>query len=183
MLSYGKHYSATPFRVTSRRKFYPFFRTSQDRDRCDRLLKASRTIIQTETARIQDSHNLSAVDFWTPNRSHGRVAVDDHQAKVACGAEHDRLELTLDGVLLCEPFRAMSYMPSIIMAMLTVHSQMATLHGSIKVMVDHLRSPFMHPQPIRSFEARHVRCLRMDVPSCQGRWGIQSRFWSHHLPL
>lgn len=124
--------------------FDPFFRTSEDRDLCDRWLRAGWTIVLTEKARIQHSHKLSAVAFWNQHRSYGRGAFAYHQVKVVRGGEAYRPDLTFFCVLLSEPFRTRAFMPSIMMALLSVLSQVASLHGYIEAMVNHRRCRTTH---------------------------------------
>lgn len=124
--------------------FDPAFRTSEDRDFCDRWLRAGWTILQIDSAIIHHSHQLNAAAFWNQHRGYGHGAYLFHQAKAARGGKHYRPDLGFLGHLLVEAFATMSVMQSILTVLLALLSQVASLHGFIEAVIQHRQPRHAH---------------------------------------
>ena len=66
--------------------FDPAFRTSEDRDFCDRWLRAGRALALAPDAVVRHSHELTLGGFWRQHFAYGRGACRFHLARARRGA-------------------------------------------------------------------------------------------------
>lgn len=62
------------------------FRTAEDRDLCDRWLRAGRPLVRAPLAKVEHRHVLSLAGFWRQQFSYGRGAYLLHRARSRRGA-------------------------------------------------------------------------------------------------
>lgn len=70
------------------------FRTSEDRDLCDRWIREGYRLVYAPDAVIQHRHELTLAGFWHQNFGYGKGASHFHRARAQRGAEPFRPELS-----------------------------------------------------------------------------------------
>lgn len=70
------------------------FRTAEDRDLCDRLVREGYRLVYAPDAVIQHHHKLNLTKFWCQNFRYGKGASDFHRARAQRGAGPFRPELS-----------------------------------------------------------------------------------------
>src|SRR5262245_617213 len=73
--------------------FDPSFRTSEDRDLCDRWLQHGYRMTYAPEAIVYHSHQLTLRNFWRQHFNYGRGAFRFHQMRARRGAGHLRPDL------------------------------------------------------------------------------------------
>ena len=74
--------------------FDPGFRTSEDRDLCDRWMRMGYPLVYAPEAVIYHRHELTLAGFWRQHFGYGRGAYRFHQARARRGAGPFRPELS-----------------------------------------------------------------------------------------
>jgi GT2 family glycosyltransferase len=84
--------------------FDPSFRTSEDRDLCDRLMRGGHRLVYAPDAVIHHRHELILTRFWRQHFGYGRGAYRFHRARARRGAGPFRPELSFYRSVLRYPF-------------------------------------------------------------------------------
>jgi GT2 family glycosyltransferase len=109
--------------------FNPRFRTSEDREFCDRWLRAGYNLIYAPEAAIRHAHHLTLKSFWQQHFGYGRGAWCFHQQRSERGQGHLKIEPRFYASLLRYPFTpAVAVQPHSYLALLSI-AQLANLAG------------------------------------------------------
>jgi GT2 family glycosyltransferase len=109
--------------------FDPAFRTSEDRDLCDRCARAGFALVHAPAAVIYHRHTLTLAGFWRQQFGYGRGAYRFHRARVKRGAGPFRPEISFYLNVLRYPFAGGGHRRRISLAMLFVLWQIANAAG------------------------------------------------------
>jgi GT2 family glycosyltransferase len=80
------------------------FRTSEDRDLCDRWVHGGHKLLYAPDAVIHHRHELTLAGFWRQHFCYGRGAYRFHRARARRGAGLFRPELSFYRNVFCYPF-------------------------------------------------------------------------------
>lgn len=109
--------------------FDPAFRTSEDRDLCDRWVRAGYPLMYASDAVIYHRHELTLVGFWRQHFNYGRGAYRFHRARARRGAGPFRPELSFYRHVFRYPFSGGGHGRRWSLAMLFVLWQFANAAG------------------------------------------------------
>lgn len=109
--------------------FHPHFRTSEDRDICDRWLLMGYPMIYDETVRIAHAHPLNLSSFWKQHLNYGRGAFNYHNIRAHRGAAPFQPDFSFYGKLLRYPFECASPPKGFVISFLMGLSQVASAVG------------------------------------------------------
>lgn len=109
--------------------FDPAFRTSEDRDLCDRWVRAGYPLVSAPDAVIYHGHALTLTGFWRQHFNYGRGAHRFHQARARRGAGPFRPELSFYVNVFRYPFTRERRGRRVSLAMLFVLWQLANAAG------------------------------------------------------
>lgn len=84
--------------------FDPSFRTSEDRDLCDRWVREGRRLVYAPDAVIHHRHELTLAGFWRQHFGYGRGACRFHRARARRGAGPFRPEFSFYRNVFGHPF-------------------------------------------------------------------------------
>ncbi|BCA55528.1 glycosyl transferase [Nitrospira sp. KM1] len=86
------------------RGFDPSFRTSEDRDFCDRWVRGEHQLVYASDAVVHHCHELTLAGFWRQHFGYGRGAYRFHRARAMRGAGAFRPEFSFYRNVLGYPF-------------------------------------------------------------------------------
>ena len=109
--------------------FHPDFRTSEDRELCDRWLGNGYSMIYDPSIELYHSHRLNLLSFWRQHLSYGRGAFNFHQIRFQRGAPPFRPDLSFHQKLVIHPFRHLPIYRALIVVVLMFISQLASTVG------------------------------------------------------
>lgn len=109
--------------------FNPQFRTSEDREFCDRWLLAGYRLTYAPTATIRHAHHLTLKSFWQQHFGYGCGAWCFHQQRSERGQGHLKIEPQFYFALLYYPFTPTVQIQSYTYFILLFIAQVANLAG------------------------------------------------------
>lgn len=109
--------------------FHPAFRTSEDREICDRWLRSGYRMQYASEVTIYHAHHLTLFSFWRQHLSYGRGAYCYHTIRTQRGEPPFRPDLSFHRQLLTHPFKALPWYQAPIVVGLMILSQFASLVG------------------------------------------------------
>lgn len=109
--------------------FHPDFRTSEDREFCDRWLRKGYGMIYDRDIKLTHAHKLNFFSFWQQHFSYGKGAFNFHQIRFIRGASPFRPDLSFHRKLVIYPFQYLRVDRALIVAILMFISQLATTIG------------------------------------------------------
>ncbi|NEP18563.1 MAG: glycosyltransferase [Leptolyngbya sp. SIO4C1] len=109
--------------------FHPAFRTSEDREICDRWLRSGYRMQYVSDVKIYHAHRLSLASFWRQHLSYGRGAFRYHTIRTQRGEPPFRPDLSFQKQILIQPFKRLSLPQAVVVAGLMCLSQAASLVG------------------------------------------------------
>ena len=112
--------------------FDPAFRTSEDRDLCDRWARAGYPLLYAPDAVIFHGHELTLGGFWRQHFNYGRGAYRFHQARARRGAGPFRPEISFYLNVFRYPFTGGGQGRRFSLAMLFVLWQLANAAGFLR---------------------------------------------------
>lgn len=105
------------------------FRTSEDREFCDRWLNSGRQMLYAPDVQIYHAHNLTLKGFWRQHFSYGCGAFRFHRLRFQRGLGYVKLEPNFYFKLLIYPMTKSSSQSPLLLTALFVLSQIASMCG------------------------------------------------------
>ncbi|MGC1309949.1 MAG: glycosyltransferase [Phormidesmis sp.] len=109
--------------------FHAEFRTSEDREICDRWLLSGRTMIYVSAVKIHHTHRLSLSDFWQQHLGYGRGAYCYHTIRSKRGSPPFRPDFSFHRRLFTYPFQQFAAPKAVAISGLMCLAQLASLVG------------------------------------------------------
>lgn len=133
--------------------FHPDFRTSEDREICDRWLRNHHTMIYRSAVKIYHAHSLTLLSFWKQHLGYGRGAFRYHTIRAQRGEPPFRPDPTFYRRLLSHPFSKLPLQRAAVVSGLMGLSQLASLIG-------YLLEKRQFPQPLEASWKKPLPLLR-----------------------
>jgi len=109
--------------------FHPEFRASEDREICDRWLRSGYRMEYVSDVEIHHAHHLSLLTFCRQHFSYGRGAYLYHRIRRQRGEPPFRPDFSFHIQLLTYPFKTLPWFQALIVMVLMILSQFASLLG------------------------------------------------------
>ncbi|MGF1538553.1 MAG: glycosyltransferase [Elainellaceae cyanobacterium] len=151
--------------------FHPNFRTSEDREICDRWLRSQRTMAYVDSAQIDHAHPLTLSRFWRQHLSYGRGAFYYHRIRMQRGEAPFRPDFSFHRLLLVVPFKRFPVHQAIAIVVLMSLSQAASLVGYLQAQ----SSPPLSPEAMSN--APLPLSGAVEVEQCGNGTSVGQRFW------
>jgi glycosyltransferase involved in cell wall biosynthesis len=111
--------------------FNSLFRTSEDREFCDRWLNSGRQMLYAPDVQIYHAHNLTLQGFFWQHFSYGCGAFRFHRLRFQKGLGYVKVEPNFYLKLLIYPMTKSSTQPPLLLTVLFILSQIASMCGLV----------------------------------------------------
>ena len=112
--------------------FHPDFRTSEDRELCDRWLNNGYQMIYAQNIELYHAHKLNFLSYWQQHFNYGRGAFNFHNIRFQRGAPPFRPDLSFHQKLVIYPFKYLPVYQATIVVILMFISQLASTIGYLR---------------------------------------------------